>query len=352
MSEPPDPPEYRGLRRVPGVHLPRRRYSATVRWCSGSTRRRSRPRSRPGGSTPVRWSPVGRRRTPPRRPRCPSRTRGRGGMRWSPRARRCPRRFGPTVVAIVGRRANNTAWCCSTPTGEPVRPAKLWNDTTSAPQGDALVSSLGASAWADAVGTVPVPAITITKLAWVAEHEPDALARTARVMLPHDYLTWRLTGEHVTDRGDASGTGWYDPVSDAVRQDLLGAAVGGVAGWARRAAPSARADRGRRSADRRCRGRSSVCRPASWSGPERATTWPPPWAWGWRRVTWRSRSARRARRSRCRRHRPVIRRARWRGSRRRAASTYRWCARSMPPRSPTPSPAGSGSTPPGWRRWR
>jgi xylulokinase len=49
-------------------------------------------------------------------------------------------------------------------------------------------------------------------------------------MLPHDYLTWRLTGEHVTDRGDASGSGWFDPATDTVRPDLLAAAVGDWAG--------------------------------------------------------------------------------------------------------------------------
>ncbi|HEY3485133.1 MAG TPA: FGGY family carbohydrate kinase, partial [Ilumatobacteraceae bacterium] len=59
--------------------------------------------------------------------------------------------------------------------GVPLRPAKLWNDTTSAPQADALVARLGAEHWARAVGTVPVPSITITKLAWVAEHEHDVL---------------------------------------------------------------------------------------------------------------------------------------------------------------------------------
>ncbi len=111
--------------------------------------------------------------------------------------------------------------------GDPVRPAKLWNDTTSAPQSDRLVAELGADRWARDVGSVPVPAFTITKLAWVADREPEALQRTAKVMLPHDYLTWRLTGEHVTDRGDASGSGWYDPSSGAVRDDLLAAATGG-----------------------------------------------------------------------------------------------------------------------------
>lgn len=110
--------------------------------------------------------------------------------------------------------------------GRPVRPAKLWNDTTSAPHADRLVADLGAQRWAAATGSVPVASFTISKLAWVAEHEPDALARATRVMLPHDYLTWRLTGAHVTDRGDASGTGWYDPSTGDYLRDLLGAAAG------------------------------------------------------------------------------------------------------------------------------
>jgi len=114
--------------------------------------------------------------------------------------------------------------------GEPVRPAKLWNDTTSADEAAALVASFGAETWAKRTGLVPVASFTISKLAWVAAHEPDALARATRVMLPHDYLTWRLTGEHVTDRGDASGTGWFDPTTDTVLDDLIEAATGGWTG--------------------------------------------------------------------------------------------------------------------------
>ena len=116
--------------------------------------------------------------------------------------------------------------------GDPLRPAKLWNDTTSAPQSERLVSEFGADTWAARIGSVPVASFTITKLAWVAEHEPDSIARAARVMLPHDYLTWRLTGEHVTDRGDASGSGWFDAATGAVHLDLLAAATG--ADWSGR----------------------------------------------------------------------------------------------------------------------
>lgn len=109
--------------------------------------------------------------------------------------------------------------------GDPVRPAKLWNDTTSAPQADALVAAAGPQRWASGCGSVPVAAFTITKLAWVLENEPELADRVARVMLPHDYLTWRLSGAHVTDRGDASGTGWFDPSAGTYNTDLLGAVV-------------------------------------------------------------------------------------------------------------------------------
>ena len=108
--------------------------------------------------------------------------------------------------------------------GTPVRRAKLWNDTTSASQANAMVMALGGECWAHLTGTCPVAAITVTKLAWVAEVEPESLARAAMVMLPHDYLTWMLTGEHVTDRGDASGTGWFDPESEAYVPEALRAA--------------------------------------------------------------------------------------------------------------------------------
>ena len=115
--------------------------------------------------------------------------------------------------------------------GGVVRPALLWNDTRSAPQAAALVAELGGAAWARAVGSVPVASFTITKLRWMAEHEPKYADRTAAVALPHDWLTWRLLGstsidDLVTDRGDASGTGYWSPSTGAYRTDLLAQALG------------------------------------------------------------------------------------------------------------------------------
>ena len=115
--------------------------------------------------------------------------------------------------------------------GDPLRPAKLWNDTTSATHARALVDRHGAQAWADDAGSVPVASFTVTKLAWVAEHEPQSLERTRGVMLPHDYLTWRLTGAHVTDRGDASGTGWWSPRAGAYVPSLLALVVDDPDAW-------------------------------------------------------------------------------------------------------------------------
>ncbi len=111
--------------------------------------------------------------------------------------------------------------------GEVVRPAMLWNDTRSADCALELVAELGPGTWAARCGSVPVASFTITKLAWVARHEPASLSATAKIMLPHDWLTWRLSGLHVTDRGDASGTGWFDPASGSYVADLLSAAVPG-----------------------------------------------------------------------------------------------------------------------------
>src|SRR4051812_9434121 len=107
--------------------------------------------------------------------------------------------------------------------GAVVRPAKLWNDTESAPDAGWLLKQLpdGASGWAAACGTVPVAAITITKLSWLHRSEPESWARLARVLLPHDWLTHRLTGAFTTDRGDASGTGYWSPATGAYCWDLL-----------------------------------------------------------------------------------------------------------------------------------
>lgn len=116
--------------------------------------------------------------------------------------------------------------------GEVVRDALLWNDTRSAQAALDLIDELGGpQAWADAVGSVPVASLTVTKLRWLRDAEPENASRVAAVALPHDWLTWRLAGAPgldalVTDRSDASGTGYWSPATEDYRHDLLELALG------------------------------------------------------------------------------------------------------------------------------
>jgi xylulokinase len=139
-------------------------------------------------------------------------------------------------VAAVAVGAQQHGMVCLDDAGRVVRPALLWNDTRSAGAARDLVAELGAGevgrrAWAEAVGSVPVASFTVTKLRWLAEHEPASAARTAAVCLPHDWLTWRLGTDPTvdglrTDRGDASGTGYWSPGTGSYRGDLLERALG------------------------------------------------------------------------------------------------------------------------------
>lgn len=159
-------------------------------------------------------------------------------------------------VAAVAVGAQQHGFVALGDDGEPLRDALLWNDTRSAAAAAELVRELGDGdeqagrlAWAEATGSVPLASFTVTKARWVAEHEPDLPPRTRTICLPHDWLTWRLRGgadgagaglgpdDVVTDAGDASGTGWYDPVSGDYRLDLLERAYGRTTGLPRVAAP-------------------------------------------------------------------------------------------------------------------
>ncbi|HVH24029.1 MAG TPA: FGGY family carbohydrate kinase [Pseudonocardia sp.] len=132
------------------------------------------------------------------------------------------------AIAVAGQQHGMV---CLGADGEVVRPALLWNDTRSAGAADDLVAELGAKEWAEAVGTLPVASITATKLRWLARNEPEHATATAAVCLPHDWLTWKLLGtgdlaDLVTDRSDASGTGYWSGTTGEYRLDLLERAFG------------------------------------------------------------------------------------------------------------------------------
>ena len=224
---------------------------ALVRAGSGAAPRRHR--GRPGGLVD------GAARRPSRRPAVSTTSR---------RSRSAGQQHGMVCLDDDGRGRPPGAAVERHPLGR--RPPPTWSHE--------LGGATPAQAWAEAVGSVPVASFTVTKLRWLAEHEPDDAARTAAVCLPHDWLTWRLAGAPaldalVTDRGDASGTGYWSPPTGEYRLDLLalGARPRRSCCPGSSARPSGRArDHGRRGA--RARAPATTRPPRSGSAPSPATS--------------------------------------------------------------------------------
>jgi xylulokinase len=159
-------------------------------------------------------------------------------------------------AAAVGVAAQQHGMVTLDENGAVVRPAMLWNDVKSAPQAAELVTEFGGAAeWAARTGSVPTMSFTVTKLRWLAEREPANAARVHRVALPHDWLTWRLAGGGardggpgdaggdpsaalVTDRGDASGTGYFSPATGGWLPEYATRALGHQVALPLVAAPS------------------------------------------------------------------------------------------------------------------
>jgi xylulokinase len=126
--------------------------------------------------------------------------------------------------------------------GHVIRPALLWNDTRSSGEAEEIVGHFGAGEIAKMTGSLPVASFTSSKLRWLLNNEPDHAAQVAAVALPHDWLSWRLAGfgpadesdlgpdfaALATDRSDASGTGYFNSVSNEYLPDVLSFVLGHV----------------------------------------------------------------------------------------------------------------------------
>ncbi|MDH5540651.1 MAG: xylulokinase [Rhizobacter sp.] len=103
--------------------------------------------------------------------------------------------------------------------GQVLRPAMLWNDTRSAAECTDMMRTM--PALTTVAGNLAMPGFTAPKLEWVRRHEPDVFARTAKVLLPKDYLRLCMTGAMVSDLSDASGTLWLDVARRRWSDELL-----------------------------------------------------------------------------------------------------------------------------------
>jgi xylulokinase len=111
--------------------------------------------------------------------------------------------------------------------GEVLRPALIWCDQRTDAQCSAITELVGAARLIELTSNPAITGLTLPKLLWVREHEPETWSRVRSVLLPKDYVRFRLTGERATDVADASGTlvfdvagrRWSDSMLDAVEID-------------------------------------------------------------------------------------------------------------------------------------
>ncbi|MCS3470202.1 xylulokinase [Pseudomonas sp. JUb42] len=106
--------------------------------------------------------------------------------------------------------------------GQVLRPAKLWCDTETSDENQRLLDYLGgAQGSLERLGVAIAPGYTVSKLLWTLEKHPDLFAQIDKILLPHDYLNYWLTGRSCTEFGDASGTGYFDVRSRSWEIPLL-----------------------------------------------------------------------------------------------------------------------------------
>lgn len=114
--------------------------------------------------------------------------------------------------------------------GVVIRPAKLWCDTATGAQVERIVAAVGGpDAYRALIGNDLAVGFTASKILWLKENERENFARLAAILLPHDYLNFRLTGSQTMEAGDASGTGlldvrtrsWNRQVCDAIDERVL-----------------------------------------------------------------------------------------------------------------------------------
>ncbi len=116
---------------------------------------------------------------------------------------------------------------CLDAAGDVLRPAILWNDQRTGLQCEEIERRIGLDRLIELTGNRALPGFTAPKLLWLREHEPGVYARIAHVLLPKDYVRFRLTGERAMDVTDASGTllldvgarRWSGEVLDALELD-------------------------------------------------------------------------------------------------------------------------------------
>ena len=107
--------------------------------------------------------------------------------------------------------------------GRVIRPSLIWCDQRSSDQVDWINAKLGREKILQHIANPMLTGFTLPKLLWVRDHEPQFFARVRKVLLPKDYVRYKLTGEFATDAADASGTGLFDVLQRRWSFDMMDA---------------------------------------------------------------------------------------------------------------------------------
>lgn len=126
-------------------------------------------------------------------------------------------------LAAIGLTGQMHGLVCLDAKGTVLRPAILWNDQRTAEECQILNSALGAERYNQLAGSPALPGFTAPKMLWLQRHEPELWAKVTAIVLPKDYIRFRLTGELATDVADASGIGLLDVGQRRWSQELCAA---------------------------------------------------------------------------------------------------------------------------------
>ncbi len=109
-------------------------------------------------------------------------------------------------IAAIGLTGQMHGLVCLDAQGEVLRPAILWNDQRTQAECDWIMQTVGAERFIRLTGNKALTGFTAPKIIWVRNHEPEVYARIAHILLPKDYIRFKLTGDYHTDMAGAAGT--------------------------------------------------------------------------------------------------------------------------------------------------
>ncbi|MBZ0309729.1 MAG: xylulokinase, partial [Anaerolineae bacterium] len=108
-------------------------------------------------------------------------------------------------IAAIGLTGQMHGLVCLDDTGRVLRPAILWNDQRTQAECEYITETIGEKRLIELTGNRALTGFTAPKIIWVRQHEPDVYAKIAHILLPKDYIRFRLTGDYAADMADGAG---------------------------------------------------------------------------------------------------------------------------------------------------